>query len=113
MTKHKCCGSIQSDTYRRVPCSRTGSIERDGKFYCATHDPVAVQARRDKSRAKWEADYAAKQANWARQKIEEQFKAAAIEAIRRIADGHNDPRGLASEIIERFDSASKNTVAAG
>jgi phosphopantetheine adenylyltransferase len=30
-------------------------VERDGKWYCGTHDPVMVKARRDAQDAKWRA----------------------------------------------------------
>ena len=36
-------------------CSRRGTIERDGKWYCWQHDPERIKADREKRRAKREA----------------------------------------------------------
>jgi len=59
--KHGCSGTAYSpDRFSRpMRCSRNGSIERDGKWYCKTHDPVAIAERdrlaREKSKAALEA----------------------------------------------------------
>jgi hypothetical protein len=49
-TKHTCCAKI-SDNDRWRPyyhsCGKNAKYEREGKFYCGTHDPVAVAAKRD------------------------------------------------------------------
>lgn len=47
-------------------CTRRGVIQRDGKWYCRQHDPVAVKASANKRdaawRTKWDAqDQAAKE----------------------------------------------------
>jgi uncharacterized Zn finger protein (UPF0148 family) len=43
--------------YHTKQCRNRAKIERDGKFYCGTHDPVAVKAKREKQaaveRLKW------------------------------------------------------------
>jgi hypothetical protein len=36
-------------------CSRRGVVEREGKWYCKQHDPVAVAERRAANRAKYRA----------------------------------------------------------
>ncbi len=41
---HRCEGSIRGD-YRSHRCLRNAKIERDGKWYCGTHDPVAKKTR--------------------------------------------------------------------
>ena len=43
-----------------VPCSRTGSVIRDGKHYCKQHDPEAVEAKRRARSAAWDAEWAEK-----------------------------------------------------
>ena len=35
------------------PCGRTAKHERDGKWFCGMHDPVAIKAKRDARLAEW------------------------------------------------------------
>jgi hypothetical protein len=41
---------------RYAKCSRNGSIERDGKWYCKTHDPLAIEEKRKKREIKYEIE---------------------------------------------------------
>lgn len=52
--KPKCCASISSGfgSYR---CNNPGKVERNGKLYCGTHDPVRLKEKRDKARTEAEA----------------------------------------------------------
>lgn len=52
----KCCVRIYGgmSTFRGSPCSKPAKVERDGKHYCNTHDPVRVSERRAASQAKEE-----------------------------------------------------------
>ena len=34
-------------------CEREGSIERDGKWYCKTHDPVAIKEKQEAAMVKF------------------------------------------------------------
>ena len=48
----QCCATFYPNgSYHRSQCSRKGSVERDGKWYCKTHDPEAVK-KRDEMREK-------------------------------------------------------------
>lgn len=59
--KASCCARIHyGDWGRSRPCARSGSIERDGKYYCKQHDPVAKEAKRDEQHATWLAARKAK-----------------------------------------------------
>lgn len=88
-------------------CTRKAKHKRDvlryGKpatlEYCTIHDPVAVKRKRDDWRAKFNAKMAAERADREAREAERVLKNAALEAIRKIAAGHNDPRGLALEIL--------------
>lgn len=90
-------------------CCRKPTVFRciDGKEYgfCGQHDPEDVQRRRAKRDAKWAADYAARQAKWARADQEKAALAACKDAIAKIAAGHNDPRTLATEVLALFPEA--------
>lgn len=64
--------------------------------WCKRHDPEAVKAKQKANYDKWRIENAAK----------ERTTTFAIEcqtAIRQIAAGHNDPRGLAQSIIDKLD----------
>jgi hypothetical protein len=37
--------------YHTKQCGKRAKVERDSKFYCGTHDPVALKARREKQSA--------------------------------------------------------------
>lgn len=43
----KCCKDV-SKGYGYRACGRNAKYERDGKWYCGMHDPVAKKARYDK-----------------------------------------------------------------
>lgn len=65
--KIKCCAKVYPagmNFPRPRPCTRNGSIERDGQWYCGSHDPVK-KAERDKvSQQKWEKQNAEKMKDW-------------------------------------------------
>lgn len=60
--KHTCCKKLYVGEYSMTTyeCGKTAKVERDGKHYCGTHDPVAIKARDDKRsmvfRQKYEAE---------------------------------------------------------
>jgi hypothetical protein len=57
MSKHKCCAKIWDSIWRKhKPCSRFGKLEREGKWYCATHDPVAIKIADEKRNAKFKEE---------------------------------------------------------
>lgn len=49
------CAATAFDGRMTYPCSKLAKVERKGKSYCTIHDPVRVQARRDKSDAEFRA----------------------------------------------------------
>jgi hypothetical protein len=101
-----CCASVH-DGDRSVgfhQCSRKPKVHYGALGYCRQHDPVAVQAKRDESARKWRAEWDAKKASYARAEAEKRLREDALSAIRQIAAGHNDPRGLASEILARHEA---------
>lgn len=91
-----CCQEVEDNStfwprYRQ--CRRKRGFGPDDA-YCKQHDPDAVALRRRK------ADERAIVANrkWLLEANGEYF----FKALEKIAAGHNDPRGLAKEIVERF-----------
>lgn len=92
----KCAAAVWAD-YSWHQCSRAGVIERDGRIWCKQHDPEAARERREKQRAKDEATI-----NAARhQACVIEWQAGAVEVLRKIADGNNDPAGLAREFMAK------------
>ena len=61
------------------------------KAYCKQHDPSAVAARNAIQKAAYEKEMAIHHLKWNGRKV--------FDALQKIADGHNDPRGLALETI--------------
>ena len=45
---------------RYHPCTRPAVVEREGKPFCAQHDPERKKAQEDKATAKWKAESAYK-----------------------------------------------------
>ena len=67
--------------------------------YCNRHDPIAVAAKRAKQEAAWKAKWDAEKAAAQAKRDERELAERAIEALRQIAAGHNDPRSLAIEVL--------------
>lgn len=82
-------------TFRFVRCSRPDGHGPDGA-YCKQHNPVTRQVKRDARDAKWREE-------WDKQARFDKFTRAARQAIRDIAAGHDDARGLAIKILKEFE----------
>lgn len=93
--KPKCCETVWRG-WRSRGCANSGAIERDGKFYCRTHDPVAVAEREKRIRERDDASFA-------RFEVQGQLAAkrhAALKAIEQIARGLcGDARALANQVM--------------
>lgn len=72
-------------SHRGSPCSHRASVERDGKWYCLKHDPIARQAKRDASFEKFtaRANEQMDRAKWATSiaKAKDAVVGAAVQAI--------------------------------
>ncbi len=92
----KCCEGVAGNAWGSKQCSRANGHGPHGA-YCKQHDPVSLKAKKDARYAKWSAE----SENSARNR---EFAAACRKAIRDIAAGHNDPRGLAQSIIDNLEA---------
>lgn len=77
--------------------------------YHAIHAEIAANHRNDTTHAQRSQIRAQSQAMWQQARaVEDQAKREAIEAavvaLRQIAGGHNDPRALADEVLQRLDA---------
>jgi len=98
---------------RKVKTTRT--VNHKGKVvdlgYCTTHDPVRVKEKNDKWRADFDAKQAAEKRAYTEKKNLLDCGKAAIEALRQIAAGHNDPRSLAIEILDMHNMRDEHAAA--
>ena len=57
--KHQCNRRVYSGAryeYTGHMCRQSGTVERDGKWYCKQHDPVAIEECNRAERAKWDIE---------------------------------------------------------
>lgn len=88
----RCCESLM-DRYHPGghQCTRKAGHGPDGA-YCRQHDPAARAARTAASDERYRVQL--------NRRIVEMSAPRLLEALRQIADGHNDPRTLARETID-------------
>jgi hypothetical protein len=76
-------------------CSKTGKVERDGKWYCGVHDPETVAARNAKRTAEFEKD-------WAVRKARMKLEAAAPDLLALLVESQTS---IGGDWRERRDAA--------
>lgn len=76
-TKVRCSEHIYSHPFGGHSCTRTGKVERNGKWYCNQHDPVAAAEKWNARHAAWQSDMIE------RRRIEAQQAATVAEQLRR------------------------------
>lgn len=84
-------------------CARQGRTQTaDGMWWCGIHEPAAVAARAAKTTARQQAGQAKWAASYEASRRASQVASdypRLLAALREIADGHNDARGLAAEVL--------------
>lgn len=105
------CREAVGDGWPFHQCTRPAVVFREveGKTYgfCKQHDPAAVEARHKARLDRWNAEWAARDAEIARAEQERLALEASKAALEKIAAGHNDPRTLAMETLAMFPGAVK------
>ena len=97
---NRCCVAVWRDKLSKgSQCNRPRGYGPD-EAYCKQHDPAAKEARNKKSEAVWNERY-----NKERYSIHGRNF---FDALKKIADGHNDPRALAKEVIKEFMKGMKH-----
>lgn len=96
----RCCESVSTRDRWGIgsQCARKNGHGPEGA-YCKQHDPAAVEAR---ERAAAEASKA-KYDKWRKEVNGARFYAV----LKQIADGHNDARGLAQEVLAKFHEGDR------
>lgn len=97
------CRASKFSNYRRHQCFNKATKEWAGVMFCGRCFPPTVHARQEVRQAKWDAERAAAEESRHQREAAAALAVAAVDGIRRIAAGHNDPRSLAQEILEEFD----------
>lgn len=92
--KHKCCATVQGEYSHSYTCGRAAKHEREGKWYCGTHDPVAVKARRDASAAKWQEQWEAMRLRREQDRQRQEYERKCVNALR----GIDDPETWVAEV---------------
>lgn len=54
--EHRCTTRVYAGSFSGHPCSKPAKVERAGKWYCGTHDPVRVAEKRAAQATKWDAE---------------------------------------------------------
>ena len=72
MAEHQCCKQVYGYRYRTggEPCTRKGTIEVNGKWYCWQHDPERVARLRKETEEEWERESQARTEKFQRQHLE-------------------------------------------
>lgn len=105
------CGCTERifENYASHPCGKVPKYDPDAKgnpTKCGTHRQAAKDRRKAESearRVKWQEGWEAKgRLREAERDVER--------ALRRIADGHNDPRGLAQEVLSALQLARERAA---
>jgi hypothetical protein len=92
----RCCEEVRSPgrwaSYHQ--CTKPRGHGPDGA-YCKQHDPEVAKARRAAADARGKVKW--------RERMLEAYGRTFFDALIKIADGHNDARGLAQEIVSDFN----------
>lgn len=92
----RCCVEVGRDMGRWTQFGQCANRRGFGpdKAYCKTHDPAVVEARKAKVHAQQTAKHNAHRYEWHGRTF--------YNALKQIAEGHNDSRGLAQSVIDTF-----------
>ena len=89
----RCAEEVHGD-YLFHQCNRKRGYGPEQAF-CKQHSPEAKQAREDARKAKHDAEMS----KWRKERAESDAKDRALDLIKQIAAGHNDPRGAAIDLL--------------
>lgn len=96
----RCCAAVWTKERwsRQHQCHRMRGFGPYGA-YCKQHDPDAVKAREVASNKRSNNQMNARRYEW--------YGRTFFDALLKIAEGHNDARGLAQEVIATFKSGER------
>jgi len=96
----RCCEQVHDGRRGGLfhQCERPRGHGPDGA-YCKQHDPAAVKARADAATARYNSKFNQERYQWHGKTF--------VDALVLIANGHNDARGLAQEVIDKFNEGAR------
>jgi len=91
----KCCRNVYASSPFgfSYQCKRRNGHGPDGA-YCKQHSPEAVEMRRQKEQERFFKDMKANTVK--------SFAPRALKALKKIADGHNDPQAVAQDVLDKL-----------
>jgi len=95
-----CCGHVRNG-YGFSGCLNKAKVEREGKPYCGTHDPVKVKERREKINKKWEDIYATENKIRKYKDDMEKFRDECVKVVRGIAKSDATPKYTCLRVLEK------------
>lgn len=100
----RCCASVASGggSFYSHQCSRKPVSWFGALGYCKAHDPLLQKQKREARYKAWDDEYRRKADLRKAEARRAELGVEAAAALRSIADGHNDPRSLASEILAKY-----------
>lgn len=103
----KCCATTRQGGWSRYGCTREAQA---GSKFCFQHDPVNIKKKQDERHAKWKRESEARERMWAikeaREAREASYRTESEAALRKIAEGHNDPRRLARKVLKILEEVA-------
>ncbi len=99
----RCCEAVvpneRGGSWHQHQCNRKRGFGPD-EAYCKQHDPAAAQKRREASDRKYNEEFNKRRYEWHGKKF--------FDALQVIANGHNDARQLAKDVIDEFMKGHRN-----
>jgi hypothetical protein len=59
-TRVTCAGRVRHDAWHDTSCSRAGTVEEDGKWWCKQHAPSTETRKKAEREERWAANYLAR-----------------------------------------------------
>lgn len=106
-TRPPCCAKVPRDGGWRTlysACKRRATVERDGKWYCRQHDPQAKEARREATRARWDAEARERDRGYRRDAAGREIVALARKAVKQQASWDDVAEAVGR--LEAIDNAA-------
>jgi hypothetical protein len=95
-TEHTCIGKVWGG-YSSNSCGKKAKHEHNGKWYCKTHHPPTVEAKKEARNERWEKQFAEQRERIAQQeaqRVEQKRRAGLypelLEALRMVRDADDD-----------------------
>ena len=103
----KCCATTRQGGWSRYGCTREAQA---GSKFCFQHDPVNIKKKQDERHAKRKRESEARerirQINAANQDRANRYRKESEAALRKIAEGDNDPRRLAKKVLKILEEGT-------